>query len=341
MSSESKVVPDGVNAVTPGCSCCIAGFGKFPAPIDTKRIEKDGGKFVRLPDGRILEYFVYGSTKPDAKVLVQMMGTAGTAHFFPSAARYTAALDEMNVKGIGITVPGHGFSSTKVGRLIYDFCQDVKPVLELEGVDKFIVEGTSYGTSHAMALAHHFGKEGRVEAMHLHVPYVSKAVAVDEGFKVDGTASSLQVPTANLQTCSSCHYFCCVSCAFQCMNCCLFSTYDDPDLPEAGALQAQDLKRCAHHSSYGIIMNAASDHANEGWGFDPREIKEWLSGPNKVLVSYAKDDNDAPPEHGEFLGRFFEATVNADDIGRKHDTYMARFLKGELVKQLLGLMSSA
>ena len=84
------------------------------------------------------------------------------------------------------------------------------------------------------------------------------------------------------------------ACAFVCMECCLFSTYDDPDFPEAGAMQAQDLKRCANHSSYGIIMNAATDHASEGWGFDPREIKEWLSGPNKVLVSYAKDDNDAP-----------------------------------------------
>ena len=168
--------------------------------------------------------------------------------------------------------------------------------------------------------------------MHLHVPYVSKSVAVEEGLSNDGTGSTFQVPTTTLQTWSSCHYFCCVSCAFVCMECCLFSTYDDPDLPEAGAMQAQDLKRCAKHSSYGIIMNAATDHASEGWGFDPREIKEWLSGPNKVLVSYTKDDNDAPPEHGEFL-EALEATVNADDIGRKHDTCNS-FSKGELIEQL-------
>jgi pimeloyl-ACP methyl ester carboxylesterase len=325
----------------PGCGCCIAGFGKFPKPIDTLRIEKDGGKFVRLTDGRIIEYFVYGSTKPDAKTLVQFTGTAGTARFFCSSVKYTTKLKELNIRGIGITVPGHGYSSTKVGRLIYDINEDIKPIFEAENVDTFIVEGTSYGSSHALALAHYFGKAGKVEAMHLHVPYVSKAVAVAEGLSNDGTSSTLQVSTANLQTCSSCHYFCCASCAFKCMNWCLSSTYDDPDLPESGALQAEDLKRCAAHSSYGIIMNAASDHAAEGWGFDPREVKEWVSGANKVLVSYAKDDNDAPPEHGEFLGRYFEATVNAEDIGRKHDTYMARFLKGELLEQLVGLMQGA
>ena len=33
--------------------------------------------------------------------------------------------------------------------------------------------------------------------------------------------------------------------------------------------------------------------------------------------------------------------MNADDIGRKHDTYVARFLKGELIEQLLDVMMNS
>ena len=116
---------------------------------------------MRLADGRIIEYFVYGSTKPDAKTLVQFTGTAGTAHSFISSLTYTAKLKELNIRGIGITVPGHGYSSTKVGRMIYEINEDVKPIFEAENVDKFIVEGTSYGSSHALALAHYYGKAGK------------------------------------------------------------------------------------------------------------------------------------------------------------------------------------
>ena len=38
---------------------------------DPVMIEKDGGKWLRLSDGRILEYFLYGSTNEDAKVFTQ------------------------------------------------------------------------------------------------------------------------------------------------------------------------------------------------------------------------------------------------------------------------------
>jgi pimeloyl-ACP methyl ester carboxylesterase len=44
-------------------------------------------------------------------------------------------------------------------------------VLNAEGItDNFWVEGTSYGTSHAMAVAHYFG--ARVEKLHLHIYHI-------------------------------------------------------------------------------------------------------------------------------------------------------------------------
>ena len=73
----------------------------------------------------------------------------------------------------------------------------------------------------------------------------------------------------------------------------------------------------------------------QNWGFDIRDIP--LKGPNKVLVSYALDDEDVPPEHGKWLGEYFNATVNAEERGLKHTTYFGKLFKGELVKQFYEL----
>ena len=95
----------------PGISngCCLDCCGAPPGPINTAMIEQDGGKWVTLPDGRILEYFVYGSDSADAPVLVEISGSGGTAKYFTVGPRIDK-MKELNVKGIGITVPGHGFS---------------------------------------------------------------------------------------------------------------------------------------------------------------------------------------------------------------------------------------
>jgi hypothetical protein len=78
--SEDKVVALGGPGKSNGC--CCACFGARPDPIDPEKILADGGKYITLPDNRILEYFVYGSTHPDATVLVQIAGSFGTGQIF-------------------------------------------------------------------------------------------------------------------------------------------------------------------------------------------------------------------------------------------------------------------
>ena len=162
MKASQEVNPDTFAMGGPGKSngCCCACFGAPPGLIDPKNILAQGGKFVILPDSRILEYFVYGSTNADATVLVQIAGSMGTGRIFLEG-EIQDTCKELNIKGISITVPGFGFSTVNVGRRIVDFAQDVDHVLIAENVDNFIVEGTSYGTPHAMALAWFFGS--RVE----------------------------------------------------------------------------------------------------------------------------------------------------------------------------------
>ena len=157
----------------PDNGCCFQFCGKAPGPVDVKKILAAGGRWVQLEDGRIVEYYVYGSEKADARVLLQCNGTYATGWGLANYPLVNAKLTELNIKGISITVPGHGYSSMrgdgfKIGQWPKD---DVEPVLTKEAVTgKFMVEGTSYGTSHAMALGAHFGD--RVSALHLHVPYI-------------------------------------------------------------------------------------------------------------------------------------------------------------------------
>jgi len=138
----------------------------------------------------------------------------------------------------------------------------------------------------------------------------------------------------DLQKCSNCCGFCQVATLCCCMNCMSSSGAKDPDV---GKWQIMDMRHCAEHSIYGIIFNNCYDHAYIDWGFDPKETKKYVSGANKVMVSYAEDDNDAVPAMGAWLGQFFEATVNADR-GEKHDTFGVRQVKTcELLEQFYGL----
>lgn len=157
----------------PDNGCCFQFCGKAPRAMDVSQISKAGGRWLQLEDGRIVEYFVYGSDQADARVLLQINGTFGTGWGLMSFPLVSAKLKELNIKGVSITVPGHGFSSMRGGG--YQIGQwpkdDVEPVLAKEGITgKFMVEGTSYGTAHALAIGAHFGE--RVSTMHLHVPYI-------------------------------------------------------------------------------------------------------------------------------------------------------------------------
>lgn len=302
--------------------CCLDCCGAPPKEVDTALIEKDGGKWHKLSDGRVLEYFVYGSTNDDAKLLVQISGSAGTAQTFVTGGFIESKMKELNIRGIGVTVPGHAYSTVNVGRKIYEFGKDLEEVLKAEGVlgKKFWVEGTSYGTSHAMAIAHYF-KE--CAGMHLQLPYLSHRVRLEEKIESKVTGSALKLTYKDLQSCTSCHWFCLASCLCNCLP-----SGDFPEFPDEAKYQYQDTLRSVRHSVYGVVFNATEDHVFD-WGFDPREIQ--LKGESKVLISYAEDDQESPPEHGMWLVSYFEASANPGK-GKGHDSFSVAMRKGEQVQ---------
>ena len=156
-------------------------------PFDSEAQKNDAaqlgaeGRSIKMPDGRIVEYLVYGSQDPQARVIVQIHGASSSAGWI--CAMYAPLLAELNIKGIAPSLPGYGFSDIYVGRLIKDWPRDVEAILEQESVDQFLVEGISLGTSHAMAVA--WALPERCIGLGLNVPYLSEQICREFDFQHD------------------------------------------------------------------------------------------------------------------------------------------------------------
>lgn len=71
------------------------------APIDPTEITAKGHRWVRAADGRIIEYSVTGSTRPDARTLVTM-------YFATSKVRpdLMKTYEDLNIRLINVSLPG-------------------------------------------------------------------------------------------------------------------------------------------------------------------------------------------------------------------------------------------
>ena len=300
-------------------------------PFDAEEHEQDAvlwggnGRHVKTPDGRIVEYLVYGSDRPDAKVIVQVHG-AGTSAAWQCFMN-AALCEELNLKGIAPSMPGYGYSDIHVGRRIVDFARDVELILDAERVNTFMVEGASLGTAHAMAIAWHFGSD-RCVAFGINGPYLPAAICEEFEFRNDAE----RLPKAGAQNWYQAWNFFVAELMY------IAPLVSPPArfmhlLPEGKQVKSErpwvfetigkDQRRLVARGTQGQGWDQFSYEMNTMWGFDPREI-----GTKNVAVWYARDDSQCPPEHGEWLADCFSsiAGVNTDirseELGFGHFTYM-------------------
>ena len=301
-------------------------------PFDAAEQERNAarlggeGRHITTADGRILEYLVYGSKRSDARVIVQMHGSSTTGG---SQCAVNAALcEELNLKGIAPSMPCHGYSDLHIGRRIVDFPLDLEVILEAEGVGEFMVEGTSFGTAHAMAIAWHFGPD-RCAAMGLNVPYLSDQICKE--FNLESKADALPRPDARTWY-QAWNFFV--------ADLMYFSPLISPParfmryLPEGKkakkerpwileAIGDDQKERLVVRGSQGQGWEQFSFDVTVLWGFDPREIQT-----RNVAVWYAQDDSAVPPSHGEWLADHFssqegvETSIRSENVGLGHFTYM-------------------
>jgi hypothetical protein len=76
-------------------------------------IATKGTRSVRTADGRIVEYSVTGSTRPEANVVVA--GYFAATQVLPT---WSAAYETLNIRMIDVSLPGLGLSSLHPGRKV-------------------------------------------------------------------------------------------------------------------------------------------------------------------------------------------------------------------------------
>lgn len=289
-----------------------------------KMAEEETSKFVVTSGGRSIEYFVWGSSKSDARVAVICHGSACTGRFFNQALYPEHVLVELNVVAISPSYPGHGGSDGLPFRRIADWPKDnLGPILEAEGVDQFFVQGASYGTAHAMATASYFGPEKCV-ALGLNVPYLPEPICREFGFTTDAdfvlSEKLLKKPYVMLPVLSLLHMF---SPLFKSA---LAAVSEGPAFSKESpavlmALQA-DIGRTFLRGAYGQVYEMLNGDTNKRWQ-DPRTIQT-----KYTCVCYAEDDTQCPPAHGKWLAEIFSSNpgikceVRHEKKGLGHFTYM-------------------
>lgn len=283
------------------------------------------GRYVTMPDGRVVEYLVYGSKDPAAKVIVQIHGASTSAGWM--CRMYGPLLESLNLTGIAPSLPGYGFSDIQAGRRIRDFPQDLSVILEAEAVEHFLVEGISLGTAHAMAVAWHFGPE-RCLGLGLNVPYLSEAICREFNFQHDAD----KLPKADAQHWYQAWNFYVADLMFIAPGIAPIARWMRLLLPEGKQVRAErpwvfetmveDQARLVIRGTQGQAYDQYAYEMNALWGFDPRDIEV-----NNVAVWYALDDSACPPEHGKWLAELFDAredvetNVRAETLGFGHFTY--------------------
>jgi len=301
----------------------------YPDLIDPSKIEADGGKWIRLDDGRIVEYFLSGSSSSDATILVDCPGGNCTGHMFSALTSWTDAAKSLNYKVISVSYPGFGYSSIHPGRKIKDWpVTDLLPILQKENVEEFVVTGISFGSCHALATAWHFANDNEKYdnsgltciGLGLRVPYLGsescKKLDLENHITVGYT--SISANTSLFRTIIARLFTAFASKpgdAFEkpgplmraFVNCLNPGALDKLELlmteyPDLMNTCKVEMDRCVVHSDQGILYNYATDTL-VNHGFDVTEIQSHLP----VYVWYAGDDEDCPPSHGKWI-----ASTNTD-----------------------------
>ena len=290
-------------------------------PFDSEALAADGGKYAVSSDGRKIEYFTYGSTDPNAPVVVNMHGSGPEA--FSEKSFYAPICEALNVRGISLSLPGHGYTDMKPGRQVKDWpSEDLEPVLVQEQVNKFMITGHSSGNPHALAAGWYF--KSRCIGMGLNAPLlpapICRELEIPGALAMDNLLTTETIQKPYMGAYFAIYY---IGMKF------LAAWFPSTVLKTLGPRVMEDPRLVQIFSDtfvrstvrgIGSVWESTYDVCYE-WGFDVREIEI----PN-ICVWHAKDDTACPPEHGEFLARMFkEKGMRVDfkdpDVGFGHVTF--------------------
>jgi len=290
--------------------------------INREQLIAEGGKLALDTNGRKIEYFTYGSNDPNTPVIINIHGSGLDATF--EKLIHQKSCEELNVRGISISLPGCGNTDLKIGRKVIEWAsEDLYAVLEQENIDHFMISGHSQGTPHAMAAAFFYGE--RCTALGLNAPLLPNNLTQE--LNIEGALGHDQFKTTEQLK--------------HPLNAWMFFTFYittdlfSPSLPVKTLVYSCDnmeqdtalirmlscsVERCVKRGSAGICWESAKDVCYD-WGFDPRLIKT-----KNISIWHASDDNLCPPVIGQWLANYYTSQgsnvqFKNENIGYGHMTY--------------------
>lgn len=119
-------------------------------PASAEIVERDGGRSLRLQDGRLLEYFVHGDATTFKHTILALPGANTTGKLFEILSEKAKA---EHVRIISPSLPGFGCSDFKPKYTILEWTEDAGALLDHLHVSQCHVLGTSLGSILAAGLS--------------------------------------------------------------------------------------------------------------------------------------------------------------------------------------------
>ena len=297
--------------------------------VDPSIIDKSGGKWIRTSsDNRIVEYSVHGNLdNPNAPILI----TSYVAEYLLMGDRRTSQFAHGNFKVISVSIPGLGNSDFHPGHKISEWpSTDLEPILKQEKIDgPFSVWGFCLGALYAMSVAQYFGP-ARVASLGLRVPFLPLSLSQELGLpQGKPTLPTSKEVLQNTFPVKMCRFFMGIAISI---------------MTSSSSLLCYLMKSGLFGSSFASMARLRLDHPKESLymqrlmenfgveamlhamakdvvldcpDVDPRKIK---LKSNRIVVWYAKDDDDTPPSHGKWLAEecFPSCKIRAMETGYGH-----------------------
>jgi pimeloyl-ACP methyl ester carboxylesterase len=138
----------------------VSGGSPGGRPVATRQRSRTL-RTVTTGTGRTLCVAEWGN--PEGAPVFSMHGTPGCRLLWRAAVEYRLedVLDSLGVRLIRYDRPGYGCSGRQQGRSIADTAVDVGAIADAFGIERFSVQGGSFGTAHALAVGAILGSRVR------------------------------------------------------------------------------------------------------------------------------------------------------------------------------------
>jgi len=269
---------------------------KAPQRVRPEDIEAAGGKYVKLKNGCLLEYFEVGQAGHYPVIFLH--GGAQTGQSLLAVQGIAEFAKQNRIRFIAPSFPAQGLFDFQPGYTMLDYARDIKQLLDEAKVDKFSVSGWSLGGNCGAAVAWSPELRDRCENVLLMAP----ARPADYH---DPTVSALFRPIfVRLPLLGELGAFGATQNPSQLRNGMAKVNNDNKDLlapenKEAAGKCLDDVVRSVTWSRAQAFLSL--NIVDRPWGFDPIEIKQAQKG--RVIISSGLLDEFVPPPHQKSLAK--------------------------------------